>query len=139
MRVIQPISTRTANHTCWLQLSLGVSVSLLASLNVSMEKALATFWTQHVHLALTVHEHEFAWGEGCLAFGWGHIKRDTSALQAKTAVSSMHGMYLGVDACSSESQNCTELNKQHARNLHWGQCLLGHHHRHSSGPQSACL
>ena len=32
----------------------------LSSLYVSVKETLAAFWAQHVHLALTVHQHELA-------------------------------------------------------------------------------
>ena len=62
---------------------------LLSSLNVSVEQVLAAVWAQHVHLTLSVHEHEFAWREGLLALGWRHIKGDTSALHQSAQLSAL--------------------------------------------------
>ena len=59
---------------------------LLASLNVSVVQILTPLWTQHVHLALAIHEHELAGGEGGFALGRGDIKGDSSALRCQQII-----------------------------------------------------
>jgi len=56
-------------------------VNLLPSLNISVIQILASFWAQHIHSALPVHQHQLVWREGLLALWRSHIKRDACTLQ----------------------------------------------------------